>query len=304
MSLLGRDGRRPQGISARLRVGPVAKLSTQIADRLREQILSGELPPDSRLPAESDLAQELGVSRTAVREAMKILAGLGLVTVRQGHGISVLPPSDDAFAEALTLMLVRSDLTVGDLILARSQIEIEIYSAAADRASNRQLDALAAAVDVFRSAVEDHNWSEAEIAHTNAHLALLAAADLRAFDLLLRPMEQVILLSSRPPEASARLWEVDAHAAIVDAARTRDRAVLREVIAAHYRVMETDDYRAQRASLVRDAPGVRELLVQMLYGGRTPPLTQLMSGNRSARGGDGSRGSQRGRRKEPVRRDR
>ena len=278
------QGRRREARTLR-EVGPLPNLSTVIADQLREQILSGELAPNSRLPAESDLALDLGVSRTAVREAVRTLASLGLLSVRQGHGISVSPPSDAAFAEALTLMLVRSDLTVGDLVAARAQIEIDLYSAAAEQATDAQLERLSTAVDVFRTAVGEHRWSDAEVAHTEVHLSLLAAVGIRAFDLLLRPMEQVILLSSRPPDQAARLWEVDVHAAIVAAARTRDREALRAAITAHYQVMETDEYRAQRNTLVREAPGVREFLVQVLYKGQTPALSQLVAGTSSALAG-------------------
>jgi GntR family transcriptional repressor for pyruvate dehydrogenase complex len=263
--------------------GPQPKLSTRIADHLRDRILSGDLQPGSRLPAESELALEMGVSRTAVRDAIRALASLGLVTVRQGHGISVAPPSDAAFAEALTLMLVRSDLTVGDLIVARTQIEAEICSAAADRATDAQIDRLADATDVFRAAVKRRRWGEVELAHTDAHLSLLAATGYPAFELMLRPMEQILMLSSRPPQrTNARLWEVSSHTAIVDAARARDRAALREAILAHYRVMDTVEYEAQRTTLVREAPGVREFLAQMLYTTRAPVLSELVSGAAAA----------------------
>jgi GntR family transcriptional repressor for pyruvate dehydrogenase complex len=258
--------------------GPRPKLSARIADHLRDRILGGDLPAGSRLPAESELAAEMGVSRTAVRDGIRVLASLGLVTVRQGHGISVAPPSDAAFAEALTLMLVRSDLTVGDLIVARTEIEAEICSAAAERASEAQLDRLALAADEFREAVGKRSWSDVELAHTEAHLSLLAATGSPAFELMLRPMEQILMLSSRPPQpTNARLWDVGAHTAIVEAARSRSRAALREAVLAHYAVMETDEYRAQRHTLVREAPGIREFLAQMLYTTNAPVLSELVS---------------------------
>lgn len=257
--------------------GPQPKLSTRIADHLRDRILSGDLQAGSRLPAESELALEMGVSRTAVRDAIRVLASLGLVTVRQGHGISVAPPSDAAFAEALTIMLVRSDLTVGDLIVARTQIEAEICSAAAERATDAQLERLATATDVFKSAVARRAWDEVELAHTDAHISLLEATGIPAFELMLRPMEQILMLSSRPPRPTEpRLWEVEAHTAIVNAARAHDRTALRDAILDHYRVMDTDEYSAQRRTLVREAPGVREFLAQMLYTTAEPVLSELV----------------------------
>ena len=273
----GRTGRaRPE------RAGPdreprPRKVSAQIAERLQEQILSGELPPETRLPAESDLAAELGVSRTAVRDAMRTLATQGLITVRHGHGMAVAKPSDASFAAALTLMLVRSDLTVGDLVEARAEIEIEIISAAAERRTDEDITRLASAVELFEAAVKDLRWSEAALRHADVHLALLAATRYPALDIVLRPMEQIVLLSSHPPNDKdpARLWEVGAHTSILDAVRSGSRADLRGALQAHYQVMNPEEYRAQRAGLVRESPALRELLSEILHTGLPAAQTAL-----------------------------
>jgi GntR family transcriptional regulator len=61
-------------------------LALQVRDHLRERIVSAEFAPGDRLPSEAECAQEYGVSRTSVREALKLLEQEGLVVVRQGHG--------------------------------------------------------------------------------------------------------------------------------------------------------------------------------------------------------------------------
>ncbi|RFQ16905.1 FadR family transcriptional regulator, partial [Pseudomonas sp. ATCC 13867] len=68
------------------------RLYRQIADQLRALIESGEFPPGSRLPAERDLAKQLGVSRASVREALIALEVIGLVDVRVGNGVIVCEP--------------------------------------------------------------------------------------------------------------------------------------------------------------------------------------------------------------------
>lgn len=93
----------------------------------------------------------------------------------------------------------RSDLTVGDLITARAQIEIEICSAAAERAEDADLDRLATSIDLFQAAIEEQRWRDAALQHVNVHLALLSATRYPALDIVLRPMQQVTLLSSHTP---------------------------------------------------------------------------------------------------------
>ncbi|MFV2215583.1 FadR/GntR family transcriptional regulator, partial [Actinomadura sp. LOL_016] len=80
-------------------LGPLrpSPLVEQAAQRLREQIADGTWPVGARLPGETTLAKELGVGRSTVREALRALAGAGLVQARQGAGVFVLAtePGED-----------------------------------------------------------------------------------------------------------------------------------------------------------------------------------------------------------------
>jgi GntR family transcriptional regulator, transcriptional repressor for pyruvate dehydrogenase complex len=67
------------------------RLHEDVADQLRDAILDGRFPLGTKLPPERELAIEFRVNRTSVREAIKVLEGLGLVTVRQGDGATVRP---------------------------------------------------------------------------------------------------------------------------------------------------------------------------------------------------------------------
>ena len=68
-------------------------ISAQLADRLAKMILDGEYRPGEQLPTERELAEQLGVSRTMVREAAKLLEARGLVEIRRGvwHVLSSTP---------------------------------------------------------------------------------------------------------------------------------------------------------------------------------------------------------------------
>src|SRR5437879_2806813 len=71
-----------------------SRVADQIVDDLRERVLSGELPNGSRLPAERELAEQYGVSGATIREAVRVLATIGLVEVRHGAGSFVTAEPD------------------------------------------------------------------------------------------------------------------------------------------------------------------------------------------------------------------
>src|ERR1700742_2265842 len=70
-------------------VGAPKSLSSEVVDRLAEQIMSGKLPVGAKLPSEQEMMRGMGVSRTVVREAVAALRARGLVVTRQGAGAFV-----------------------------------------------------------------------------------------------------------------------------------------------------------------------------------------------------------------------
>src|SRR5207237_7792693 len=107
------------------------KLSDQIAGEFARCILKGELPAGTKLPTESELGTLLGVSRTVVRDAMRTLSVRGLVQVRHGHGMEVASTSEGAFTDAFIVLLLRSNLTVAEVLEGRQVIELGICPLAA-----------------------------------------------------------------------------------------------------------------------------------------------------------------------------
>ena len=102
------------------------RLYRQIADQLRSLIAAGEWPVGGRLPAERDLAGQLGVSRPSVREALIALEVEGLVAVRPGSGIEVVAREAPALSARLDL-----DFGPFEIIRARQLVECELAARAA-----------------------------------------------------------------------------------------------------------------------------------------------------------------------------
>jgi DNA-binding FadR family transcriptional regulator len=116
------------------------RLYRQIADQIRALVEAGEFAVGARLPPERDLALQLGVSRPSVREALIALEIEGLVEVRMGSGIYVLPPragtAPDGDAAGVT---GEGPL---EIIRARQSIESGLAAQAALAMDRRQVDGL------------------------------------------------------------------------------------------------------------------------------------------------------------------
>ena len=123
------------------------RLYRQIAGQLRQSISSGEFAVGARLPAERDLAKQLGVSRPSVREALIALEVEGWVEVRTGSGVYVLERGgagrDDAVAPTEWGPL--------ELIRARRVVEGEIAALAAVQAKRRDVMLMASAIAAMRT---------------------------------------------------------------------------------------------------------------------------------------------------------
>jgi GntR family transcriptional regulator, transcriptional repressor for pyruvate dehydrogenase complex len=117
-----------------------------ILGELEASISAGALAPGDRLPPERDLAARYGVSRTSVREAIRVLEAMGIVSVRRGadHGVVLLREPGNAFQPVLRLLVALRHVTLEDAIEFRVMVE----AGAARSLATRDLDpALAELLD-------------------------------------------------------------------------------------------------------------------------------------------------------------
>ncbi|MFI0960570.1 FadR/GntR family transcriptional regulator [Streptomyces sp. NPDC021080] len=150
-----------------LRPSPLVEQATT---HLREQITSGEWAVGTKLPGETTLAKALGVGRSTVREALRALAGAGLVQARQGSGVFVIAttPKEDWSARL-------RQAAITDVYEVRMLLEVEAAQLAAQRRTEDDITALHAALAGRRAAANagDTEFVEADIA---LHRAVVAAA--------------------------------------------------------------------------------------------------------------------------------
>jgi len=132
---------------------PVGKprVAEEIVHQLRTLILRGDYAVGDKLPPERRLAEELGVNRASLREAIKALEHMGLVKTRQGDGTRVLDFMQTAGVELVSHLIPRDgspDLTIlGDVLDFRRWFGREVARLAAERATPEDLKALEEIVD-------------------------------------------------------------------------------------------------------------------------------------------------------------
>lgn len=206
------------------------RLYRQIADQLRGLVERGEYAVGSRLPPERDLALQLGVSRPSVREALIALEVEGLVEVRMGSGIYVLPP------ERARARPVSAEGPL-ETIRARQLIESELAAHAATHMKKAQVAGLRNAVALMQQEVDSgHTATRGDRLF---HLRIAEAAENSVlerivgelFDERHNPLFEQ--LGSHFESAGSWTAAIAEHHAVIEAIASRSPDAARAAMAAH-----------------------------------------------------------------------
>jgi len=211
-----------------------SRLYEQIVQQIEDSILKGALKPGDQLPAERELAQNFGVSRTAVREAVKALREKGLVEAFSGRGTFITNGTTQAIRQSLDLMS-RIGQQEGFTHLAelRRILEPEIAALAAVRIEEQLLATMRESVAIMDRSLEDPDaYIEADL---DFHLALAEAA---ANPLVLSLLDSIVGLLR---EQRLKIFRVDGgpergqyhHKRILAAIESRDAEKARDTMREH-----------------------------------------------------------------------
>lgn len=209
------------------------RLYEQVVTQIRQRIIDGELQPGDRLLPEHALAEEFGVSRTVIREAIQSLRNQGLITVKHGSGVFVEEPSTDTILEALSTVLQFRKASLYDLHEVREILEVEIAGLAAERASEEDKTELLNELEWMGSVTESPDeYIETDLLF---HTILAKATHNAIFLLLLHPLMD-LLRRSRSKAISApgaMKKSFVGHQAIYECVEAGDSAGAREAMRAH-----------------------------------------------------------------------
>ena len=207
---------------------PAAGVHGTIVLAIGEDIVRGEIKPGERLPREAELIERFHASRTAIREAMKVLTAKGLVQARQRAGTKVRPRAEWDLLDPDVLswhdLDTIGDTLVGDLVELRQFLEPKAARLAAERATEDDIEAMQAAHHrLDRAASDPAEFYTADIAF---HLAVFAGCHNLLIQRLSGIVETVLTLSFRLQDSElVDLREAaNAHGRVIDRIRLRDRA--------------------------------------------------------------------------------
>lgn len=231
------------GVHPVYKIVRTSRLYEQIVQQIEETILRGELKAGDQLPAERELAQRFGVSRTAVREAVKALREKGLVEAYSGRGTFITDGTSQAVRQSLDLM-VKIGQPEGSTYLAevRAILEPEIAALAAVRCQDTDLATMRDAVAVMDGAGQDPDaYIEADL---DFHLALAEAA---ANPLILSLIDSIVGLLR---EQRMRIFKVQGgpergqvhHKRILQAMEQGDADKARDAMKAHLEQVRDDSH--------------------------------------------------------------
>lgn len=221
--------------ACRVPLKPVRRLNLvrEVVERLREQILAGSFATTDTLPSEGSLGQSLGVSRTVIREAMRILAAQGLVEVSQGRPPRVKPADATHLSDSIVTFLQRADHSLAHLIEVRRHLEGSIAALAAQRATPDQIAALEATIQELTTVETLDLQIEADM---RFHTLLAQATGNPVFGLLLEPLTRLLQWSLKETLGRTGTQRAaECHRKILAAVRSQDsagaRAAMLELVA-------------------------------------------------------------------------
>jgi len=217
------------------KIKPVTKtsISDEIVDQIMALIANGSLKPGQRLPSERELCKNFGAGRSSLREALRCLCIVGVLTARVGEGTSVALDGGKFFGKIVEWRIITEQHDIEDLLQVRIALESVTAAGAARRAGEAELAKLEQLLTQMEAVVKDEKRFAA--LDLEFHVAIAAASEnFLIFDLvsmirgqLTKALSRVLLLPN------ARPLSLKEHAAIVHAIRDRDPEAASEAMRNH-----------------------------------------------------------------------
>ncbi len=211
------------------------RLYEDVVQQLQSLISSGRLEPGDQLPSERALADQLAVSRTSVREALRILEARGMVETKPGHGLFVRGRRTEEIVSILAAYLVRERESFLEVLDVREALERKAAERAAILSTAKDIEAIKAALVMMQEEVlEGRMPIESDTAF---HRALGAAS---RNEVLSQTLDTVLgLMSQRRREILSQdyggILMLHQHVNIYRAIKNRDSAAAAELVSAHLR---------------------------------------------------------------------
>ena len=203
---------------------------------IKTEIMAGRLKPGEKLPPERELAEQLQISRTSIREALRTMEVLGVVESVQGAGNYISVNFEKSMTEALSMMFLLRQTDSRQLNDIRAAMELKAAELAVQRLNDGQIAELESIISEMAEANDEDTAADLD---RKLHYAIACASEnviliqiLNAMSVLIDGFIRKIRTSIlQYTENKERL--LDIHRAIVDAFKTRDIAAIQEAFRHH-----------------------------------------------------------------------
>jgi len=217
----------------------------KVVKRLKSSIAEGTLKPGDKLPAERVLAQMLGISRTSLREALKLLSAEGLIDIKHGKGVFIAEKETDDIIQKFSAKIFVENDTLKDFFEIRKVLETQAAKWAAERSNEKQIAHLENIITKTHSELTaSKKFDFAILAEHDMkfHISLVKAS---GNAVLIRIMQNLIdLLNESRSHALAvpkRPYNsIEEHLAIVQAIKMKNPESAGKAMLAHLRNVEKD----------------------------------------------------------------
>lgn len=214
------------------------KVYEEVAERIRRLIVDGRLRPGDKLPPERELSERFGVSRTSVRDAIRVLDLTGLLEPRQGEGTVVRELTPDALAQPLASILVHNRALLAELLDVRKMIEPDLAARAASRATAGEVAKLEEIFARQRAKVRAGEMAIEE--DSEFHYALATASRnrvvMKVVDVLMDLLQDSRQRSLQSPGRLEK--SLQGHRRILDAVKRHDAAAAERAMRQHLAEIE------------------------------------------------------------------
>lgn len=217
----------------------------KVVTELKSAIMSGRLKPGDKLPGERVLAEMLGVSRTSLREALKMLAAAGLVTIKHGQGVFIANHDHDSYLQKFVQQVLVNPQEIKELFEIRKVLETQAAAWVAERGSTDQINRLAGLLTSTKDKLaQQPTPGLALLAEQDSKFHLLLA-EATNNSVLVRIMEGLLdlLADSRCRSMAVPgrpLKSLEEHRQVVEALLLRQPDAAREAMLQHLENVEKD----------------------------------------------------------------
>src|SRR3977135_2806208 len=174
------------------RPGTDTRVTATLIAKIKELISRGEIAPGSKFPPERELAKEFHVNRASLRQALKVLEIMGVLTQRVGDGTYLSASAETILKEPLDFLILLDDLSHNELFETRLIVEPELAARAAERATVEDLAGLRQAIMAMERSRTNQARLEADVAF---HECVFRASGNRICHLLFKVIHRSVLTS-------------------------------------------------------------------------------------------------------------